>query len=282
MGPVSHSLLHQHCHWRLEIFFPDYSEERIGLMQNLATTKDEKEMEIFESSRIRIYLLTFDNHKAIISVNSAAVEAGIAKWQAETCITFIRQSFRQSWGNGLEFILGNGWVSNCCELLRVYKMKFYRCGTHYSFLYHAHMNVLWNIVNVSSKFIQENITKHLNKILKVSSSSFSSFASSIPFFPYYFRTRWRVFFRCYSYIGRVGNSPQQVSIGYGCTSLGTVTHEIGHLQKLSLTDNFILAISGHALGLYHEQARYDRDDYVRILTQNIQSTYLSQFSKQSR
>uniref|UniRef100_A0A1I7TN06 Zinc metalloproteinase n=1 Tax=Caenorhabditis tropicalis TaxID=1561998 RepID=A0A1I7TN06_9PELO len=69
---------------------------------------------------------------------------------------------------------------------------------------------------------------------------------------------------CWSYIGKIGSSSQQVSIGVGCTSLGTVCHEIGH-----------------ALGFYHEQARYDRDEYVSILTQNIQSTYLSQFSKQS-
>ncbi|EGT40491.1 hypothetical protein CAEBREN_10654 [Caenorhabditis brenneri] len=69
---------------------------------------------------------------------------------------------------------------------------------------------------------------------------------------------------CWSYIGKIGSSSQQVSIGVGCTSLGTVCHEIGH-----------------ALGFYHEQARYDRDEYVSILTQNIQSSYLSQFSKQS-
>ncbi|KAK6018202.1 astacin [Ostertagia ostertagi] len=71
--------------------------------------------------------------------------------------------------------------------------------------------------------------------------------------------------RCYSMIGRVGSRSQQVSIGYGCTSLGTVTHEIGH-----------------ALGFYHEQARYDRDSYVQIVAQNIQNGYLSQFTKQSR
>uniref|UniRef100_A0A0M3HHL0 Metalloendopeptidase n=1 Tax=Ascaris lumbricoides TaxID=6252 RepID=A0A0M3HHL0_ASCLU len=38
----------------------------------------------------------------------------------------------------------------------------------------------------------------------------------------------------------------------------------------------------HALGLYHEQARYDRDSHVRVLTQNIQSGYANQFSKQSQ
>ncbi|CEF59546.1 Astacin-like metalloendopeptidase [Strongyloides ratti] len=70
---------------------------------------------------------------------------------------------------------------------------------------------------------------------------------------------------CYSNIGKYSGGPQQISIGYGCTSLGTVTHEIGH-----------------SLGLFHEQARFDRDNYVTIDTNNIQFSYLSQFTKQSR
>ncbi|KAK6039015.1 astacin [Cooperia oncophora] len=110
-------------------------------------------------------------------VNEAAVLAGIARWEADTCLTFTRQ-YSLPRGNGLEFFLGSG---------------------------------------------------------------------------------------CYSMIGRVGSSSQQISIGYGCTSLGTVTHEIGH-----------------ALGFYHEQSRYDRDSYVTIVSQNIQNGYLSQFTKQAK
>uniref|UniRef100_A0A3P9JXI1 Metalloendopeptidase n=1 Tax=Oryzias latipes TaxID=8090 RepID=A0A3P9JXI1_ORYLA len=57
---------------------------------------------------------------------------------------------------------------------------------------------------------------------------------------------------CYSYVGRRIAGGQVLSIGSGCDTKATVEHEILH-----------------ALGFYHEQSRYDRDDYVRIVRDNI-------------
>jgi len=49
-------------------------------------------------------------------------------------------------------------------------------------------------------------------------------------------------------------SLQSVVLGNGCLDKYTIQHELLH-----------------ALGLHHEQSRYDRDDYVQIMWDNIES-----------
>lgn len=66
---------------------------------------------------------------------------------------------------------------------------------------------------------------------------------------------------CASSVGRVGGV-QYVYLADGC-STGNTIHELAH-----------------ALGLYHEHTRCDRDTYVVILTQNIQSGTSGNFTKQ--
>lgn len=66
---------------------------------------------------------------------------------------------------------------------------------------------------------------------------------------------------CSSSVGRTG-SRQYVNLADGC-STGNTIHEILH-----------------ALGMFHEQTRCDRDTYVTIHTANIQAGYENNFTKQ--
>lgn len=73
---------------------------------------------------------------------------------------------------------------------------------------------------------------------------------------------------CFSYIGRIGGA-QQLNLqsytpGTGCFRKGTIIHE------------FI-----HALGFYHMQSATERDNYVTIVWENIQSGYENNFNTYS-
>uniref|UniRef100_A0A8C8BF22 Meprin A subunit n=1 Tax=Otus sunia TaxID=257818 RepID=A0A8C8BF22_9STRI len=67
---------------------------------------------------------------------------------------------------------------------------------------------------------------------------------------------------CWSSVGNQQEGLQQLSIGANCDRIGTIQHE------------FL-----HALGFWHEQSRSDRDDYVSIVWDNIQSGKDNNFLK---
>jgi Astacin (Peptidase family M12A) len=68
---------------------------------------------------------------------------------------------------------------------------------------------------------------------------------------------------CYSGIGEpFFGDGQTVSIGPGCNSQGVIIHELLH-----------------AAGLFHEQSRDDRDNYVKIFWDNIQPSEKDNFEK---
>lgn len=65
---------------------------------------------------------------------------------------------------------------------------------------------------------------------------------------------------CASYVGRQGGR-QEVNLSPRCTNMNTV-HEIGH-----------------AIGLWHEQSRADRDNYIRIAWENIDDEHRYNFDQ---
>jgi len=70
---------------------------------------------------------------------------------------------------------------------------------------------------------------------------------------------------CSAVIGKISETrPTNINLGAGCTSIGIATHELGH-----------------ALGMMHEHARADRDEYVEIHWDNIQSGKAGNFFKSS-
>ncbi|XP_031570891.1 zinc metalloproteinase nas-4-like [Actinia tenebrosa] len=67
---------------------------------------------------------------------------------------------------------------------------------------------------------------------------------------------------CSSYVGYLKMAAQPVSIGTGCAFTGTIVHELLHV-----------------LGFFHTSSRKDRDSYVVVYPDNVQSGYEHNFWK---
>ncbi|KAK6726177.1 hypothetical protein RB195_004478 [Necator americanus] len=78
-------------------------------------------------------------------------------------------------------------------------------------------------------------------------------------------TRVRLFKQngCWSMIGNT-HREQMLSLGDGCATVAIATHEIGH-----------------AIGFWHTHARYDRDQYLYFIPQNVIPSWLDQFALQT-
>ncbi|XP_023232111.1 astacin-like metalloprotease toxin 5 isoform X1 [Centruroides sculpturatus] len=64
---------------------------------------------------------------------------------------------------------------------------------------------------------------------------------------------------CNSHIGKPGGR-QILNLGSGCWNVGIILHELGH-----------------AIGLFHEHTRRDRDKYIKILWDNIKEEHKEAF-----
>lgn len=67
---------------------------------------------------------------------------------------------------------------------------------------------------------------------------------------------------CFSYVGYFRQAGQQLNLGSGCMYKGIISHE------------FL-----HAVGFYHQQSAAERDEYVTINFQNVQSGFENNFEK---
>ena len=109
------------------------------------------------------------------------------------------------------------------------------------------------MISIPSCLCQE-LGMFLIKLQLLSTATFHKISRSISHF----------FYSCRSFTGRIPQTfqPQGINLGVGCVVLPVVVHEIGH-----------------ALGFFQEHSREDRDNYVRVIANNIMQGFESAFGK---
>lgn len=104
-------------------------------------------------------------------------------------------------------------------------------------------------INQAMDIIEENTNV---RFVEVTSSNSSTYRNYVQFGPGS---------GCSARVGRTGNGSQPITLDTSC-GLYNVVHEIYH-----------------ALGVWHEQSREDRNSYVRINLSNVQSGYSGNFNQ---
>ncbi|XP_065060541.1 uncharacterized protein LOC135687798 [Rhopilema esculentum] len=174
-----------------------------------------------------------------------AILSAMKEWEEKTCIRFKPRTTEKDY---VEFI-DDGFPS---ILLKIECSYFNQCDISPN---QAELATQPPRINSLEVLLSLEVYPRKSKIFKRSLiSSNDNFC---------FIQKVKSFFRCYSYVGRVGGK-QVISLGFGCFFHGIAVHEIGH-----------------ALGLHHEQSRPDRDQYVKIIWANIKDDEKHNFEKYS-
>ncbi|KAI1700830.1 astacin (Peptidase family m12A) domain-containing protein [Ditylenchus destructor] len=125
----------------------------------------------------------------------------------------------------------------------------------------------WSTYIGISYIFAPSIDENTRRLIRLSAEFWTSytcvtFVENGPSFP---KLRFVKGQGCYSEVGKDFRTlAQDISIGEGCETFGTITHEMGH-----------------ALGFFHHHARTDRDQNVTIMTNNIEPGWTAQYTKES-
>jgi len=139
-----------------------------------------------------------------------------------------------------------------------------RAGETSGFLYNAITNpsLLWP--GGEMVYFLDQSVSHLGNIIQQAMNHISS-NSCIRFRQYYNGAPSYVHFQrlngCFSHVGKTGGG-QPLSLGPGCERVGIAIHEILH-----------------ALGFHHHHSRSDRDQYLRVNTNNVDPQIRFNFNK---